>query len=191
LSYDKPTIRLLIGNRSEAAEGVIPSVINIPQKSKYGLYTERISGSSFTAPRKDSKQTWLYRLLPSTNHEEFSLIESHPFNLNHAHDSKFQYSPSPSTWAPVRIAKEADFLSGLQMIGGAGNPTLKEGLAYYVFTAGKSMPPNQAFYSADGDFLLGMPPSLSSAAASHKHHSSSKGLSRLTHGNGLSTSSDK
>ncbi|KAJ5455646.1 uncharacterized protein N7458_003910 [Penicillium daleae] len=141
-------------HQSEAAEGAIPSVINIPQKSKYGLYTERISGSSFTVPRKDSKQTWLYRLLPSTNHEEFSLIESHPFNLNHAHDSKFQYSPSPSTWAPVRIAKEADFLTGLQMIGGAGNPTLKEGLTYYFFTAGKSMPPNQAFYSADGDFLL-------------------------------------
>jgi hypothetical protein len=32
---------------------------------------------------------------------------------------------------------------------------MKEGLAYYAFTAGRSMPPNQAFYSADGDFLLG------------------------------------
>lgn len=35
---------------------------------------------------------------------------------------------------------------------------MKKGLAYYVFTAGKSMPTNQAFYSADGDFLLGMLP---------------------------------
>jgi homogentisate 1,2-dioxygenase len=83
-------------------------------------------------------------------------MESHPFNFNHAPDSKYQYSPSQSIWAPVRIDKEADFLTGLQCIGGAGNPTLKEGLAYYVFTAGKSMPSNQAFYSADGDFLLGM-----------------------------------
>lgn len=144
--------------RSEAADGAIPSVINIPQKSKYGLYTERISGSSFTAPRKDSKQTWLYRLLPSTCHEEFSLMESHPFNLEHAPNSKYQYSPSQSTWAPVRIAIEADFLTGLRLIGGSGNPTLREGLAYYFFTTGKSMPSNQAFYSADGDFLLGMLP---------------------------------
>jgi hypothetical protein len=30
----------------------------------------------------------------------------------------------------VQIAKEADFLTGLQLIGGAGNPTMKEGLAY-------------------------------------------------------------
>ncbi|CEJ57654.1 hypothetical protein PMG11_06340 [Penicillium brasilianum] len=141
-------------HQSEATEGAIPSVINIPQSSKYGLYTERISGSSFTAPRKDSKQTWLYRLLPSTCHGEFTVLENHPFNSSQVSDSKYQYSPSQSTWAPVRIAKEADFLTGLQLIGGAGNPTLKEGLAYYVFTAGQSMPPNQAFYSADGDFLL-------------------------------------
>jgi homogentisate 1,2-dioxygenase len=53
------------------------------------------------------------------------------------------------------------------LIGGAGNPTLKEGLAYYVFTAGKLMPPNQAFYSADGDFLLGtLPDPLISKALS-------------------------
>lgn len=58
----------------------------------------------------------------------------------------------------MQIAKEADFLTGLQLIGGAGNPTMKEGLAYYAFTAGKSMPSNQAFYSADGDFLLGTLP---------------------------------
>ncbi|GLI78307.1 hypothetical protein PoHVEF18_006618 [Penicillium ochrochloron] len=141
-------------HQSEAAEGVIPLVINIPQKSKYGLHTERISGSSFTAPRKDSKQTWLYRLLPSTCHEDFSLLENHPFNLKNVLNSKYQYSPNRSTWAPAQIAKEADFLTGLQLIGGAGNPTMKEGLAYYAFTAGKSMPSNQAFYSADGDFLL-------------------------------------
>lgn len=37
---------------------------------------------------------------------------------------------------------------------GAGDPTLKQGLGYYVYAVGKSMDPKTAFYSADGDFLI-------------------------------------
>lgn len=78
----------------------------------------------------------------------------HLFNINHAPDSKYQYSPCEPIWATVRIDKEADLLTGLQCLGGACNLTLNEGLVYYIFTAGKSMSSSQAFYSADGDFLL-------------------------------------
>ena len=134
---------------------MIPSVTNVPQKLPYDLYSERISGSSFTVPRKDSKQTWLYRLLPSTCHQAFTLIDEHPLTYRHQAGASLRHSPNQSVWAPVPISEDVDFLTGLQLIGGAGDPTLKEGLAYYVFTAGKSMPPHQAFYSADGDFLLG------------------------------------
>lgn len=46
------------------------------------------------------------------------------------------------------------WVDSLKLIGGAGDPALKHGLGIYIFAAGKSMPPNQAFYSADGDLLI-------------------------------------
>ncbi|PTB77569.1 Homogentisate 1,2-dioxygenase, partial [Trichoderma longibrachiatum ATCC 18648] len=48
---------------SEAIEGAIPTAQNSPQKPPYGLYAEKLSGTAFTAPRHDNKQTWLYRIL--------------------------------------------------------------------------------------------------------------------------------
>ncbi len=38
--------------------------------------------------------------------------------------------------------------------GGAGDPTIKEGLGIYVYAAGRDMDARSAFYSADGDLLL-------------------------------------
>ena len=40
-------------------------------------------------------------------------------------------------------------------ISGAGDPTMREGVAVYVFTANASMT-NKSLYTSDGDFLLGM-----------------------------------
>lgn len=45
-------------------------------------------------------------------------------------------------------------MSGLKLVGGAGDPTIKEGLGMYIYAAGKSMSENSAFYSADGDLLI-------------------------------------
>ena len=45
-------------------------------------------------------------------------------------------------------------MSGLHLVAGAGNPTLKQGIGMYVYAAGKSMDDHSAFYSADGDFLI-------------------------------------
>lgn len=47
-----------------------------------------------------------------------------------------------------------DWPHSLKLVAGAGDPVLKHGLGIYIFAAGKSMPLNQAFYSADGDFLI-------------------------------------
>ena len=43
----------------------------------------------------------------------------------------------------------------MNLIGGAGDPTIKNGVAYYSYAAGKSMEEKSAFYSADGDWLIG------------------------------------
>jgi homogentisate 1,2-dioxygenase len=39
------------------------------------------------------------------------------------------------------------------MVGGAGEPATKNGLGIYIYACGKSMG-KQAFYNADGDFLI-------------------------------------
>ena len=39
------------------------------------------------------------------------------------------------------------------MVGGAGEPATKMGLGIYIYACGKSMG-KQAFYNADGDFLI-------------------------------------
>ena len=36
---------------SEAVEGALPKGRNSPQRPTFGLYTEQLSGSAFTAPR--------------------------------------------------------------------------------------------------------------------------------------------
>jgi homogentisate 1,2-dioxygenase len=65
-------MQLTIINRSEAISGANPVGANSPQVPPYGLGTERISGTSFTAPRAANLQTWLYRVHPSLHHSEYS-----------------------------------------------------------------------------------------------------------------------
>ncbi|KAL1843250.1 hypothetical protein VTJ49DRAFT_2581 [Mycothermus thermophilus] len=53
---------------SSAVPGALPVGQNSPQKPPLGLYAEKLSGTAFTAPRHENKQTWLYRILPSCSH---------------------------------------------------------------------------------------------------------------------------
>lgn len=55
---------------------------------------------------------------------------------------------------PFDIEEKEDWVSGMRLIAGAGDPTTKTGLGIYVITAGVDMPPRQAYYSADGDLLI-------------------------------------
>ena len=50
---------------SEAVPGALPKGRNSPQQPAFGLYTEQLSGSAFTAPRHGNRRSWLYRLRPS------------------------------------------------------------------------------------------------------------------------------
>ncbi|EKG18572.1 Homogentisate 12-dioxygenase [Macrophomina phaseolina MS6] len=140
-------------HQSEAAPGVIPVGTTFLQRQKHDLYPERLSGTSFTTQRKDNKQTALYRLLPSTCHSNFvDVSDQYPYLRFDTASLKFK--PNQARWAPVSIDEKEDFVTGLRLIGGAGNPTLKTGVAYYVYTAGKSMPKNHTFDSGDGDFCI-------------------------------------
>src|SRR3954453_21974488 len=50
---------------SEAVPGALPKGRNSPQRPPFGLYTEQLSGSRFTAPRPENKRSWLYRMRPT------------------------------------------------------------------------------------------------------------------------------
>ena len=128
---------------------------NLPQRLPHGLYPERISGTSFTTLRKDNKQTWLYRTLPSVSHAEWKKVEAHPLNFDYQSE-KLQFSPNKHQWMPLPLDGATDFVTGLKLLAGAGEPSLKTGVAYYTFGATRSMLANQAFRSDDGDFLIGI-----------------------------------
>ncbi|KAI5308622.1 hypothetical protein KEM55_005273, partial [Ascosphaera atra] len=125
-------------------------------KPPFGLYTEKLSGTAFTAPRKENLQTWLYRILPAAAHAPFQEIT--PGSAPHAgrlsHDiSTLKAVPNQLRWNPFDLNFEATFVEGLRVLSGAGDAQTKSGLGIMIYAAGKSMS-NEAFYSADGDFLI-------------------------------------
>lgn len=143
---------------------------NSPQRPAHGLYAEKLSGTSFTAPRHENKQTWLYRVLPSCAHPPFE-----PVTTKDAADGSLASSSAPATanlhyvpnqlrWDPFDAPapsssdndfdKGDDFVSGLRLVAGAGDPRLKQGIGIYVYAASRSMRDGDVFYSADGDLLL-------------------------------------
>lgn len=141
--------------RSEAVEGALPIGQNSPQKPPYGLYAEKLSGTAFTAPRHENKQTWMYRILPSCAHPPYQPSDK-TLTTTDEGEGKLHYIPNQLRWDPfdLNACGDLDFVSGLRRVAGAGDPTLKEGLAMFVYTAGKSMDDKSAFYSADGDLLI-------------------------------------
>lgn len=69
-------------HETEAVEGALPIGANNPQKSPFGLYNEKLSGTAFTAPRSENQQTWLQRILPASAHKPFEPRESNTFDTN-------------------------------------------------------------------------------------------------------------
>lgn len=139
--------------RSEAIEGALPVGANSPQKAPYGLYNEKLSGTAFTVPRHENLQTWLYRILPAAAHAPFEPMESDTYNIG-PNDVKLHQIPNQLRWDPFDLDEKVDWVHGLHLIAGAGDPTMKQGVGIFNYAAGKSMNLKEAFYSADGDFLI-------------------------------------
>src|SRR5690606_37506248 len=106
---------------TEALEGALPVGQNSPQKVRYGLYAEQLSGSPFTAPRMHNKRSWLYRIRPSVTHGgamkplKHKTLRSTPFD-------ELPPTPNQLRWDPVEIPKaETDFIDGLITIAGNGD----------------------------------------------------------------------
>ncbi|EDO04390.1 hypothetical protein SS1G_06873 [Sclerotinia sclerotiorum 1980 UF-70] len=140
-------------HESEAIAGALPIGANSPQKPPYGLYAEKLSGTAFTAPRHENQQSWLYRILPAASHQPFTPRETSSYNTN-PEGNKLHQIPNQLRWDPFDLDETVDWVHSLKLVAGAGDPTLKHGIGIFIFAAGKNMSKNEAFYSADGDFLI-------------------------------------
>lgn len=156
MSHDTLAYNTGFGNEfaTESLDGALPDGQNSPQKGRYDLYAEQISGTPFTAPQKDNLRTWFYRINPSVKQKPFEPYEQNhiagtPFSDNHA-------APNQMRWDPPKKAKEdIDFIDGIKTIAGNGDLYSWSGLALHIYTAGNSMSPQRRFfYNADGELLI-------------------------------------
>lgn len=150
---DKLQYQTGFGNQfeSEAVKAALIKGRNAPQKVPHGLYAEQLSGSAFTAPRQHKLRSWLYRILPSVLHGEFSKLNnkfllSTPFNQ--------VVSPVQMRWNAMPYPqKPTDFVRGLVTIAGNGSIETFTGAATHVYAINKSMA-DSYFYNSDGDLLI-------------------------------------
>lgn len=137
---------------SEALPGALPKGRNSPQKPAYGLYTEKFSGTAFTAPRAHNFRSWFYRIRPSVVQGRFEqigtgLIRTSPNNEEAT-------SPNALRWSPLPVPKEpCDFLDGLVTMATNGDAHAQTGIGIHVYRANRSMQ-DRFFYNSDGELLL-------------------------------------
>ncbi|HVM36888.1 MAG TPA: homogentisate 1,2-dioxygenase [Sphingomicrobium sp.] len=137
---------------TEAVPGALPQGRNSPQRPAFGLYTEQLSGSAFTAPRHENRRSWLYRLRPTADHRPFTAYEGAP--LFGAAAGAAPLAPNRLRWdPPADLPADADFVDGLTTMLHAGRPDALEGVAMHLYRAGRSME-RRVFVCADGELLI-------------------------------------
>ncbi|HEX3676415.1 MAG TPA: homogentisate 1,2-dioxygenase [Sphingomicrobium sp.] len=136
---------------SEAASGALPKGRNSPQRPAYGLYTEQLSGSSFTSPRHENRRSWLYRMRPTADHRPFVRYDGAP--LLGAPPSREALAPNRLRWDPPQLPEGKDFVDGIATMLHAREPDELEGCAVHVYRATKSMA-GRVFADADGELVI-------------------------------------
>ncbi len=139
---------------TEALPGALPQGQNSPQKCRYGLYAEQLSGTPFTAPRGQNERSWCYRIRPSVRHTStFSKIDM-PYWKTAPHVLDDVISLGQYRWDPVPATGEGlTFLAGMRTMTTAGDVNTQTGMAAHVYLATESMQ-DEYFYSADSELLV-------------------------------------
>ena len=137
---------------TEAVPGALPQGQNSPQRTPYGLYAEQLSGSAFTAPRRENLRSWLYRLRPSAAHSAFQplpqgALRSGPFDEVPVSPNRLRWDPRPAPATPT------DFVDGLVTYAGNGDVGTGSGISIHLYGANRSMV-DRVFFDADGELLL-------------------------------------
>lgn len=138
---------------TEAVAGVLPVGRNSPQRTRFGLHVEVISGSAFTVRRAENRRVWLYRLMPSAQHGRFEAyaggqgIHTAPFpNLDLPPD-RLRWDSFPVPDVPT------DFVDGIVTFGGNGDIANGAGVGIHMYAANVSME-KKIFSSSDGELLI-------------------------------------
>ena len=136
---------------SEALPGALPAHRNSPQRPAYGLYTEQLSGTAFTAPRSHNRRSWLYRIRPAAMHQPFRQVD------NGRMVSRFDHVATPPNqlrWDPLPMpTTPTDFIDGWVTMAGNGTPESQSGNAIHLYAANQDMH-GRYFYNADGELLI-------------------------------------
>lgn len=149
-----PTYMSGFGNEfaTEALAGALPVGQNSPQRPAFGLYAEQVSGTAFTAPRRENRRSWLYRIRPSVVHRPYELVDSGLYR-----SSPFDAvptTPNQLRWDPVALpTTPTTFVDGIVTVGGNGDLSMHSGVAIHVYAANTSMV-DTFFYNADGEMLI-------------------------------------
>ena len=137
---------------SEAVDGALPKGRNSPQQPAFGLYSEQLSGSSFTAPRHENRRSWLYRMRPTADHRPFVRYEG--ARLFAPGTIKDPLAPNRLRWSPQDdLPADADFVDGMVTMLANRSPEDLEGVALHLYRASKSMA-GRVFVDADGELLI-------------------------------------
>ncbi len=136
---------------SEAINGAVPTQQNSPQKPPLGLYPEQLSGSAFTQTRHENLKSWLYRILPSVMHGDFSEYKQQNFLA--PSDLISNSAPNQLRWGPPSLDKDSDFVDGILTMVGNGSPESQEGICIHLYTANQSMK-SRFFMNADAHMMI-------------------------------------
>lgn len=131
---------------SEAIAGALPHARNSPQRPAFGLYTEQLSGTAFTAPRADNRRSWVYRLRPSAMHGAFTPLSDNA--------PRWHATPNRLRWSPKTMPDDAcDWLDSLEPMLANGSCDQQAGVMVSRWAATRDMD-HRIFFNADGELLL-------------------------------------
>src|SRR5207342_1236349 len=136
---------------TEAVAGTLPVGRNSPQRVAHGLYAEQVSGTAFTAPRRENRRSWLYRIRPAAMHGKFE-----PFAQPRLHNDFEQgpVTPDQLRWSPLPMPSDpTDFIEGLFTMAGNGSPAGQHGVGIHLYATNRDMV-GRFFYDADGELLI-------------------------------------
>jgi homogentisate 1,2-dioxygenase len=137
---------------TEAVPGALPVGRNSPQKPAFGLYTEQLSGTAFTAPRSENRRSWLYRMRPSAEHPPYRRYAG--AKLFAPGGAGGAPGPNRLRWNPLTMPEEAtDLIDGIVTMAANRAPEDLEGVAVHVYRANRDME-TRFFVDADGELLF-------------------------------------
>ena len=137
---------------TEAVAGALPKGRNSPQRPAFGLYTEQLSGTAFTAPRHENRRSWLYRLRPTADHRPYRRYTG--ASLFAPGTIQEPLAPNRLRWDPPSDLPEGgDFIDGLVTMMANRDPADLTGVAIHLYRASRSMT-DRVVVNADGELLI-------------------------------------